>query len=219
MFARALVGVGRLADAARARLLEAGHRRGGAVTPRGALVPMLAVAAVAVVTLMVRAFRGRVLTPVALAVLTRFGVLFLRTLRRGRVRLFAHPWDGLSNQLLDRRDASAVGGRNDGDGGAAPSGASGAADAMHVVVGVMRDVEVEDVADRGNVEAARGDVGGNQQRDFVLAELIERGHARRLVHVAVQRDRGKAVADERTVQRRDLALAVAEDDRIGQALG
>src|SRR5262249_17492774 len=213
MFARALVGVGRLAGAARARLLEAGHRRGGAVTPRGALVPMLAVAAVAVVTLMVRAFRGRVLTPVALAVLT------LRTLRRGRVRLFAHPWDGLSDQLLDRRDASAVGGRNDGDGGAAPSGASGAAGAMHVVVGVMRGVEVEDVADRGNVEAARGDVGGNQQRDFVLAELIERGHARRLVHVAVQRDRGKAVADERTVQRRDLALAVAEDDRIGQALG
>src|SRR5262249_23053586 len=115
MFARALVGVGRLAGAARARLLEAGHRRGGAVTPRGALVPMLAVAAVAVVTLMVRAFRGRVLTPVALAVLT------LRTLRRGRVRLFAHPWDGLSDQLLDRRDVSGIGGRADGGGGAGPA--------------------------------------------------------------------------------------------------
>src|SRR5262249_35090188 len=83
-----------------------------------------------------------------------------------------------------------------------------AADAMDVIVGMVRDVEVEDVADGGNVEAARGDVGGNQQRDFVLAELIQRGHARRLVHVAVQCDRGKAVADERTMQRRDLALAV-----------
>src|SRR6516225_11199076 len=211
MSARALVGVSRLARAARARLLEAGHRCGGAPLPRGALGPVLALAAVAVVTLMVRAFGGRVLTPVALAVLARFGVLFLRTLRRGRVRLFAHPGDGLSDQLLDRRDASAVGGRDDGDGGAAASGAPGAADAMNVIVGVVRDVEVEDVADGGNVEPARGDVGGNQQRDFVPAELIERGRARRLVHVAVQRDRGKAVADERTMQRRDLALAVAED--------
>src|SRR5262249_60643245 len=114
---------------------------------------------------------GRVLTAVALAVLARFGVLFLRTLRRGRVRLFAHPGDGLSDQLLDRRDASAVGWRDDGDGGATPSGASGAADAMHVVVGVMRDVEVEDVADRGDVEGASGHVGGGQQREFGVAGL------------------------------------------------
>ncbi len=170
---------------------------------------MLAVAHVAVFTLVV----------LALAVLAPFGALFFRILLRGRVRLFAHPGDGLPDQLLDRRDVFAVGGRNDGDGGAAASGAAGAADAMHVIVGVMRDVEVEDVADGGNVEAACGHVGGNQQRDFVLAELIERGRARRLVHVAVQRDRRKTVADERTMQRRDLALAVAEDDGVGQALG
>src|SRR5215472_688331 len=224
MSARAVVGVGRLADAARQHLVEAGHRRGGVVAPCRALVLMLAVAAVAVVTLMARAFGGRVLTGVALAVLAGFRALpfrmpSYRTLLRGRVRLFARPGDSLADQLLDRRDASAVGGRDDGDGGAAASGASGAADAMDVIVGMVRDVEVEDVADGGNVEAARGDVGGNQQRDFVLAELIERGHARRLVHVAVQRDRGKAVAHERTMQRRDLALAVAEDDRVGQALG
>src|SRR5215831_7048128 len=183
MSARALVGVGRLARAARPHLVEAGHRRGSVVVSRRALVLMLAVAAVAVVTLMARAFGGRVLTGVALAVLARcralpFCMLSFRTFLRGRVRLFAHPGDGLPDQLLDRRDASAVGGRDDGDGGAAASGASGAADAMHVIVGVMRDVEVEDVADGGNVEAARGHVGGNQQRDFVLAELIERGHAR-----------------------------------------
>src|SRR6266478_7493778 len=219
MSARTLVGVGRLAGAARAHLVEAGHWCGGAIAPRGALVPMLAVAAVAVVTLVVLALAGRVLTRVALAVLAAFGVLFFRTLWGGRVRLFAHPRDGLADQLLDRRDAPAVGRRNDGDGGAAASRAPGAADAMHVVVGVVRDVEVEDVADGGNVETARGDVGGNQQRHFVLAELIERGRARRLVHVAMQRDCGKAVPDERTMQRRDLALAVAEDDRIGQALG
>src|SRR5262249_46464553 len=132
MSARAVVGVGRLADAARQHLVEAGHRRGG-VVPCRALVLMLAVAAVAVVTLMTRAFGGRVLARVALAVLAGFRALpfrmpSFRTLLRGRVRLFAHPGDGLADQLLDRRDASAVSGRNDGDGGAAASGASGAAD-------------------------------------------------------------------------------------------
>src|SRR5262245_24811913 len=224
MSARAFVGVGRLARAGWPHLVEAGHRRGGVLAPRRALVLMLAVAAVAVVALVARAFGRRILSGVALAVLARFPalafrMLSFRTLLRGRVRLFAHPGDGLADQLLDRRDASAVGGRNGGNGGAAASGASGGADAMDVIVGVVRDVEVEDVADGGNVEAARGDVGGDQQRDFVPAELIERGHARGLIHVAVQRDRGKAVTDERTMQRRDLALAVAEDDRVGQALG
>src|SRR5262249_33121406 len=154
-------------------LVETGHRRGGAIAPGG----MLAMPPAAALPLF------------ALAVLARFPalafrMLSFRTLLRGRVRLFAHPGDGLADQLLGRRDASAVGGRDDGDGGAAASGASGAADAMDVIVGMVRDVEVEDVADGGNVEAARGDVGGNQQRDFVPAELIERGHARRLVHVA-----------------------------------
>src|SRR5207302_11215715 len=97
----------------------------------------------------VLALAGRVLTRVA-SVLAPFGALFFRILLRGRVRLFAHPRNGLADQLLDCRDASGVGGRNDGDRGAAASGAPGAADAMHVVVGVMRDVEVEDVADGGN---------------------------------------------------------------------
>src|SRR5215471_1925717 len=137
MSACTLVGVGRLARAARAHLVEAGHWCGGAIAPRRALVPMLAVAAVAVVTLMVRAFSGRVLTPVALAVVAcfrvlSFGTVSFRMLLRGRVRLFAHPGNGLPDQLLDRRDAPAVGGRHDGDGGAAPSGAPGAADAMDV---------------------------------------------------------------------------------------
>ena len=80
-------------------------------------------------------------------------------------------------------------GADDGDGGAGLAGAAGAADAVDVVVGVMRHVEIEDVADVGNVEAAGGDVGGDQQLDLAVAERVERGGARRLVQVAVQRRR------------------------------
>src|SRR5262245_31220869 len=148
MSARAFVGVGRLARATRPYLVKPRHRRGGIVAPRRALVLMLAVTAVAVVTLMARALGGRVLTGIALAVLARLRVL-------GRVRLFAHPGDGLADQLLDRRDAPAAAGRDDGDGGAAPSGAARAAHAMDVNVGVVPDVEAEEVADDGTVEEAR----------------------------------------------------------------
>ena len=111
--------------------------------------------------------------------------------------------------------ALAVGRGDHGDRGAGAAGAAGAADAVDVVVGMVRHVEIEDVADVGNVEAARGDVGGDQQRDLALAELIERGRARGLVQVAVQRER--ALKPWRTSERcsvRDLALAVAEDDRV-----
>ena len=82
--------------------------------------------------------------------------------RRGSVAGAAHPGDGLADQLLDRVDRLAVDGRDDGDGGAAQAGAAGAADAVDVIVGVMRHVEIEDVAHRRDVEAARGDVGGDQ---------------------------------------------------------
>src|SRR5262249_36568537 len=165
MSARAFVGVGRFARAGRPHLVEARYRRGGVLAPRRALVLMLAVAAVAVVTFMARAFGRRVLTGVALAVLAGFRALpfrmpSFRTLLRGRVRLFAHPRDGLADQLLDRRDASAVSGRNDGDGGAAASGASGAADAVDVVVGMVRDGEVEGVAGGGEFGAGAGRGGG-----------------------------------------------------------
>ena len=71
----------------------------------------------------------------------------------------------------------------------------------------------------GNIEAAGGDVGGDQQRNFALAELIERRGARRLVHVAVQGADAEAVLLQRFVQQRHFALAVAEDDRVLEILG
>ena len=64
----------------------------------------------------------------------------------------------------------------------------------------------------GNIETAGGDVGGDQERNFTLAELIECRGARRLLHVAVQGADAEAVFLQRLVQQRHLALAVAEDD-------
>ena len=69
----------------------------------------------------------------------------------------------MTDQLFNRDDGFLIEGGKDRDCGAGASGASGAADGMDVVVGMMGNVEIEDMAGRGNVEAAGGDVGGDQQ--------------------------------------------------------
>src|SRR5438067_8963860 len=122
----------------RPRLVEAGHRRAGALAPRGMLAAM-PTAAAALLAFVLLAF-------VLLAFVRLAGFAVLGCLRR-----VAHPRNALPNQLLDRRDALALGGRNDGNCGTAASGAAGTADAMDVIVGMVRDVEIEDVTDRGNV--------------------------------------------------------------------
>ena len=81
----------------------------------------------------------------------------------------------------------------------AAAGAAGAADAVDVIVGMMRHVEIEDVADGGNIEAAGGDVGSDQQRNLALAELIQRRGAGRLIHVAMQGADAEAVLLQRFV--------------------
>ena len=84
---------------------------------------------------------------------------------------------------------------------------------------MVRHVEIEHVAHVGDVEPAGGDVGGDQERGLAAAEPVERGHARGLVQIAVQRDRGKPVAQQRAVQHGDLALAIAEHDGVLEAFG
>ena len=64
------------------------------------------------------------------------------------------------------------------------AGAAGAADAVDVIVGVARRLVIEHMADVGNVEPARGDVGGDQELQIAGAEAVERLGAQ-----AIDRDR------------------------------
>src|SRR5262245_65201649 len=73
----------------------------------------------------------------------------LRFVGAGRL---AHPGDGLSDQLLDCGHRLRIDRAHDGDGGAALAGAPGAADPVHIVVGVVRHVEIEYVADVRDIE-------------------------------------------------------------------
>ena len=124
----------------------------------------------------------------------------------------------MTNQLFDRSYRFEIERPDDRDRGAGAACAAGPADAMDVIVRVMRHVEIEHVTDGGNVESTGGDVRCHQQRDLALAELIQRGGARRLIHVAMQGADTEAVLQQRLVQQRHLALAVTEDDRVFEIL-
>ena len=62
--------------------------------------------------------------------------------------------------------------------------ASGATDAVDVVCAVLRQVEVEDVTDFRNMQAARGDVGGDQHGELAIMELLQKAHALFLRNIA-----------------------------------
>ena len=105
-----------------------------------------------------------------------------------------HRLDGLARGALDRAQHAALARRHEQDRLAGAAGAAGAADAVHVALGVVRDVVVQHVADAVHVEAARGDVGGDQHVDAAVLQLLHGLLALLLLDVAVERGRGDARA-------------------------
>src|SRR5688500_13569966 len=65
---------------------------------------------------------------------------------------FLQPNNVLARQPFDRVDSLAVMRSDDRHGGAGAAGAARATDAMHIVVRVMRDVEIEHVTDVRNIK-------------------------------------------------------------------
>lgn len=65
------------------------------------------------------------------------------------------------------------------------SGASGAPDAMDVALRQVRQIVVDDVADAVDIDAARGDVGGNEHPQRAVAQAGNGALARVLRFVAV----------------------------------
>ena len=65
-------------------------------------------------------------------------------------------------------------GHHDSEGIPGGCGTACPANAMDVVLGMLRHVVVDDMADVGNVQSTRGDVGGDQNLIFSIPEAVER---------------------------------------------
>ena len=109
-------------------------------------------------------------------------------------------------------------GRDEGDRVAAAARAAGAADAVHVGLGVGGDVVVDDVADPLDVEAAGRDVGGDEDVELAGLELVDGALALHLRDVAVDGHRGVAAGAQLLGERLGLVLGADEDDHALEVL-
>ena len=109
--------------------------------------------------------------------------------------------------------------RNERQGVAGGAGARRTADAVHVVLGDVRQVVVHHVADIFDVDTAAGDVGGDHDPAALAAERLERLGALGLAAVAVQNRHGVAAPLEMARQLVGAVLGAGEHEGQTTSLG
>src|SRR6185437_10808479 len=95
--------------------------------------------------------------------------------------------DALLDKLLDVAQEGALLAIAERDGDAVGAGSRGAADAVDIAFRHVRQVEIDDMGDAVDVDAARRYVGGDEDADLAGAEILERLLPRALRFVAVDR--------------------------------
>src|SRR5580693_3719190 len=120
--------------------------------------------------------------------------------------------DALVGELLDAAQLAALAAVAERQGDARGAGARGAADAMDVALGVGRQLVVDDVGHAVDIDAARGEIGGDQYAGLAAAEIVERLLAGVLRLVAVNRLGGDTTIFQRFGDAVGAALGAGEDD-------
>ena len=154
-----------------------------------------------------------IITIVALS--ARLGRRQLRHVFVGRRR---DDRDPLVGQPLDTLELAALAAVAERDRNARGAGARGAADAMDVALGIGRQLEVDDVGHALHVDAARGEIGRDQDAGLAAAEIVERLLAGVLRLVAVDRLGAHAAIFQRLGDAVGAALGAREDDDALEAL-
>ena len=79
-----------------------------------------------------------------------------------------------SEQALDRMQSGDLVGADQGHGMSFLAGTSRPADSMNVILRHMRQIEVDHIRQRIDIEPASGDIGGNQHADTAGLEIRQR---------------------------------------------
>ena len=106
------------------------------------------------------------------------------------------PHDAPADESLQRTEREAIVRRDETDGVADCVRPAGAADPMHVILGVHGEVVVHHVRYAIHVDAARRDVGGHEHTDMSGLEILQRAQALVLGTVGVQRGGANAALFE-----------------------
>src|SRR5262249_25071796 len=95
--------------------------------------------------------------------------------------------DALVGQPLDALELAALAAVAERQRDARGAGARGATDAMDVALGVGRQLVVDDVGYTRDIDAARGEIGGDQYAGAAAAQIVQRLLPRVLPLVALHR--------------------------------
>ena len=125
-----------------------------------------------------------------------------------------HPGQRFAHGALDRPEVCFLLGRHEGVGLARRFGAAGPADAMDVVIRHRRHIEIDHVAEGFDVDAARGDVGGDEHPVLAALEPRKRLGPLPLRAVAVNPFGGDPMPDEVFRQAVGPVLRAREHERL-----
>ena len=139
--------------------------------------------------------------------------LIRRRLDLGDEQVVLRPLDGnfLADELLDGLEVQHARLVHEADGAAGGARPRRAPDAVHVVFRILGQVPVDHVADRFDVQPARGDVGGHEHGQGALLEIVDDPEPPLLIHVPGERARVPAVTDQAVLQPPRLLARVGED--------
>ena len=130
-----------------------------------------------------------------------------------------HDLDRLARGALDLAQHVAFARGDKEDGIAFATGTSGAADAVDIGFGVVGNVVVEHVAYALDIEAARGNVGGDEDIELAILQLLDGPLALRLGKVAVDCRRSEAACLQAFGKLLGGNLGAGEDDHRIEGLG
>lgn len=131
----------------------------------------------------------------------------------GVIEIFQfHAFDLLADEAFNGINVAGVLGGHDGKGVAAGLGAAGAPDAVDVILRMLRHVVIDDMAHVSDIQAARGDVRGDQHFKAAFTEPLQSLFALALGAVGMQDGHGVVRAFQGMRHAVGAVFGAAEDD-------
>ena len=122
------------------------------------------------------------------------------------------PADGRVGELFQIADLVHVAPRDQGNGRPLLAGTAGAPDAVHVILRVVRQIEIHDQFEVVHVDPSAGHVGRHEEIESACFEFVHHPGALRLGDAAVETVGGNALRLQIVGQIIDRALRVAENN-------
>lgn len=135
------------------------------------------------------------------------------------IKAFDRVSDQLAiDPLLDRRQDAAFARDDEREGDAVAAHPTRSTDAVNVIVAVLRNVIIDDVRDRTDIDTTADDIGSDQDFEFPIAEFLQHAITFALRHVAMHATGVRELLRQFSLELIGAAPRAAENDRLFRLL-